>query len=260
MRPWQPTQMRPPSLPVIFAPMPRSKRNRVVSLTKVKKKGKEWKKSLIESVHGALDEYPRVILFRYECMRNSSLAPLREDLKETCRILLTPNSLLRLAIGKNAASEYRPNLNKVVKFVKGDVGLMCTKLEMEEALKILRDFRIEEYARAGQTATASFSLSRGILEGPNGEKIPHTMEPTMRKHGLKTFLNRGSIELLADQDVAVEGRTLDVNQAALLRIFGIKMSSAKLIPICVWENGAFEVLETDAQGSEGELEEIMDEE
>ncbi|GMH34380.1 hypothetical protein BSKO_02214 [Bryopsis sp. KO-2023] len=237
--------------------MPRSKRNRVVSLTKTKKKGQEWKESLIQAVHEALDQYPRVILFRYESLRNSSLRLLREELKESSKFLLTPNGLLRHAIGKNAAREYRPNLNKLCKLVKGDVGLMCTKLEMEQAQKALENFRREEFARVGQEATASFSLSRGVVEGPNGEKIPHTMEPTMRKYGLPTFLNRGTIELMADHEVCSEGKTLDVNQAALLRIFGIKMSFAKMTPVCIWENGAFQVLDAGKDGSEvEELEEI----
>lgn len=238
--------------------MPKSKRNRVVSLTRTKKKGKEWKESLVEGVHAALDEYPRVILFRYESLRNSSLRLLREDLKESSKFLLTPNGLLRHAIGKNAAMEYRPNLNKLCKLVKGDVGLMCTKLEMEEALKTLRNFRREEFARVGQEATSSFSLSRGVLDGPNGEKIPHTMEPTMRKYGLPTVLNRGTIELLADHEVCSEGGILDVNQAAILRIFGIKMSFARMTPICMWENGACQELDAGEHDSE-ELEELEEE-
>jgi mRNA turnover protein 4 len=37
--------------------MPQSKRNKMISLTKVKKKGREAKESLVEIIHEALENY-----------------------------------------------------------------------------------------------------------------------------------------------------------------------------------------------------------
>lgn len=44
------------------------------------------------------------------------------------RFLLTPNGVLRHALGEDPVHEYRPGLHKLCKHVKGDIGLMCTKL------------------------------------------------------------------------------------------------------------------------------------
>lgn len=68
-------------------------------------------------------------------------------------------------------------------------------------MQSLSSFKKADFARAGQKARSGFSLSEGPIEGANGERIPHTIEPTLRKYGVPTRLNRGVIELLTDHDV-----------------------------------------------------------
>ena len=49
--------------------MPRSKRNKVVSLTKVKKKGREAKEEMVESIQQALTKFKRCFVLSFENMR-----------------------------------------------------------------------------------------------------------------------------------------------------------------------------------------------
>ncbi len=58
--------------------MPRTKRNKVISLTKVKKKGKEAKESLVESVQEALNEYAFCYTLSFENMRSSAFKVLQK--------------------------------------------------------------------------------------------------------------------------------------------------------------------------------------
>jgi mRNA turnover protein 4 len=51
---------------------------------------------------------------------------------------------------------------------------------------------------------------------------------------MPTKLNKGVVELLADHTVCREGKTLDANAAALLRVFEIKMATFRFELVAAW--------------------------
>lgn len=213
--------------------MPKSKRNRVVALTKTKKKNREWKEGLVTAARACFDKYPDVYLFKHHNMRNDAIKQLREDLKEQGRFVMGSNKLLQVALGKTEADEYRTNLHYLSEHLRGSVGLFFTSLSREEAVAALEDCERDDFARVGAKATHDFKLMEGPLEGPTGP-IPHTLEAQLRKLGLPTRLNKGVVELIADHTVCTEGQVLDPNQTSILRIFGVKMATFRIKVIASW--------------------------
>jgi mRNA turnover protein 4 len=59
--------------------MPKSKRAKVVHLSKVEKKGKEHTEKLYNGVREAADEYPFIYVFRVDNMRNTYLKEVRTE-------------------------------------------------------------------------------------------------------------------------------------------------------------------------------------
>jgi len=205
----------------------------VVSLTKVKKKTREWKDGLIELVRECVEKYDGVYVFRHVNMRNASLKALREEMQDSSRFVLGSTKVLRVALGKSDADEFQDNLNKVSQALAGNAGLFFTNLPREEVEKRFKEFEALDFLRPGGRATEDFVVPEGPVEGPYGP-FPHTLEPTFRKHGLQTRLNKGVIENLAENQVAKVGAKVSSDQAALLRHFDLKMAKFKMYLVGHW--------------------------
>jgi ribosomal protein L10 len=88
--------------------MPKSKRARVVHLTKVDKKGKELTLKLFSNVRECLDEYQYCFVFSVENMRNTYLKDVRNQLSD-CRSV-SQDSLDEYALNKLGSSLVKQKL------------------------------------------------------------------------------------------------------------------------------------------------------
>jgi len=201
--------------------------------------------------------YPSVYIFRYENFRNDKFKGLREQLRDSTRFCLGSNKVLQVALGITAADEYRTSLSELATRIRGSSGLLFSRLPREEIISLIDAFEHVDYARAGARATENFVVAAGpVLQF--GEPIAHTLEPTLRQHGMPTKLNKGVVELVSEYTVCNEGETLSTNAAALLRIFGMKQALFKMKAVGVWENDTYtqlceegDIESDDDDGNEG---------
>ncbi|CAI0629178.1 unnamed protein product [Linum tenue] len=216
--------------------MPKSKRNRAVTLSKTKKKGREHKEGVVNGIREAVEKYPSIYLFGYENMRNLKFKEFRDQLKSSSRFFLGSNKVMQVALGRSAGDELRPGIRKVSKLLRGDSGLMATNLPKEEVERLFREYEDYDFARTGTNATEKVELNEGPLE-----QFTHEMEPFLRKQGLPVRLNKGVVELISDFVVCEEGKPLSPESARILRLLGIKMATFKLHLICRWSSDDFEL-------------------
>ncbi|KAG1677621.1 hypothetical protein FOA52_010402 [Chlamydomonas sp. UWO 241] len=241
--------------------MPKSKRSKVVHLTQTKKKTKDWKEGLVTKVRDAAEKYPSCYLFKHFNMRTEPFKQLREELHESTTIIMGSCKVMQVALGRSESDEVRTDIHKLSERLKGYVGLFFTTLSREEVEKVVSEFKHEDFARAGAKCLSTFALPEGPLDDINGVPLQHTMEPQLRKLGMPTKLNKGVVELAGDFTVCKEGRILDANQAAILKVFGIKMAVLRLKLLAAWTEDAFEELadgdDDDEEDGEEEDEEML---
>ncbi|KAJ6980437.1 acidic ribosomal protein P0 [Populus alba x Populus x berolinensis] len=216
--------------------MPKSKRNRPVTLSKTKKKGREHKESIVNSIRDAVEKYNSIYVFSFENMRNLKFKEFREQHKLTSRFFLGSNKVMQVSLGRSAADEIRPGLHKVSKLVCGDSGLFLTNLSREEVERLFNEYEEYDFARTGTSATQTVELKEGPLE-----QFTHEMEPFLRKQGMPVRLNKGVIELVSNFVVCEEGKPLSPESSRILRLLGTKMATFRLHLICRWSPEDFEL-------------------
>uniref|UniRef100_A0A672K502 Ribosome assembly factor mrt4 n=1 Tax=Sinocyclocheilus grahami TaxID=75366 RepID=A0A672K502_SINGR len=226
--------------------MPKSKRDKKVSLTKTTKKGLEAKQNLIEELRKCADIYRYVFVFSVENMRNNKLKDIRTAWKHS-RFFFGKNKVMMIALGKGPTDEYKDNLHKVSKFLRGEVGVLFTNKTKDEVQEYFSSFKEVDYARAGNVATMAMTLDEGPLE-----QFPHSMEPQLRQLGLPTALKKG--KPLANMV------TITQTSCEMMKLFGTEMVEFKISIKCMWnsESGDFEKL-TDGDSNETKKEETDEE-
>ena len=259
--------------------MPRSKRAKVVHLSKLDKKGKELKQKTYQNIQECAGQYQHIFVFSIDNMRNNLLKDVRAELSD-CRYakssqnlgLANPHRLffgktkvMAKALGSSDATEPAGNTHLLSKYLYGAVGLIFTNREPAEILSYFDNYRPLDFARAGTVASRTFTIPAGVIYSRGGEiaveedvPLAHTIEPTLRKLGVPTRLVKGRVELESDYEVCKEGATLGSAQTTLLKMFGVATAEFRVDIRAYWTNrdGTGKVVEV--QGANGNTNDEMD--
>ncbi|KZT51014.1 hypothetical protein CALCODRAFT_415151, partial [Calocera cornea HHB12733] len=246
--------------------MPKSRRSKVVSLTKTEKKGKENKAKLMDELKASVAKWKYIYIFDVSDMRNGALKDVRKAWKETGRLFFGRNKVMAKALGTSEEEEMKPELRKLANRLDGQVGLFFTDWEPKETKEWFDDFKQADFARAGNRASKTITLPAGpILQyGDSDSPFPHSMEPQLRKLGLSTKLVRGVPSLDTPHVVCKAGARLTPEQAQLLKLVGVQMATFRVRLRAMWseEGGVeeFELVDDEAFGQDADGDEEMGDE
>ena len=166
--------------------MPRSKRNKVVNLTKVKKKGRAAKEGLVANVQEALEAYQNAYVISFENMRAGPFKNLAHSMNSDSKFFLGKNKVMGVALGKTPEDEHADNAHLLNRYLHGQVCMLFSNKNVAGLEECFKTAVVDDFAVAGQSATYTVHLEKGVtaLEG-----FGHSMEPHFRKLGMPTKLN-----------------------------------------------------------------------
>ncbi|KAJ6563538.1 ribosomal protein L10-domain-containing protein [Mycena sp. CBHHK59/15] len=230
--------------------MPKSRRSKLVSLTKVAKKTKEQKGAMIKDLQENSEKWKYCWLFQVGAMRNAHLKTVRKLWKDTARIFFGRSAVMAKALGATPEEEHRLGIHKLGKQIQGQVGIFFTDTEPDEVLEWFADFKQPDFARAGNLASRTVILPAGPVMRHHSdppEPFPHNEEPQLRKLGLSTFMNKGVPSLHNPHKLCDKGKPLTSEQAQLLKLIGEKMVVFRVVLISRWCAATGEVVQIEGQ-------------
>lgn len=119
--------------------MAKSKRNRVVALTKTKKANLLDKKGqFVKKVNSLVAKYKYTYTFSYKNMTTLAIQSLRnyfKDDKSDSQFLLGKSTVIQVALGKSEEDSIFPNMYKISETIKGNSGLFFSNKEPESIIR-----------------------------------------------------------------------------------------------------------------------------
>lgn len=106
--------------------MAKSKRNKVVSLTKTKKSNVSDKKlNLVEKIQKYLNNYKYCYVFQYKNMTAMPMQELRNYWSDS-KFVIGKNKVLQIALGRNEEETFKKNTYKLAQYLNNSCGLFFT--------------------------------------------------------------------------------------------------------------------------------------
>lgn len=210
--------------------MARSKRSSSSSAPKGSKKAR--KLDTITTIRNLLPTHRHLYLFQLANVRSAFFQRVRLALAPTTTFFVGKNKVLQKAIAESSEAGNEPALAEFASKITHNTGVAVSSLErvdFEDQLATALQGMCD-YARAGSIAPFSVSVdvdptSKALVKMDSGEPVSATVEPVLRAAGMPTMLRGGQV-LLANGESSFEvvkaGERVNVEQAKILRIFGIK--------------------------------------
>ncbi|CAG9806569.1 unnamed protein product [Chironomus riparius] len=209
--------------------MPRSKRDKKVSLTKTDRKGLEHKQKVIEEIQECTEKYPNIYVFSVDNMRNSTLKYIRNEWKGS-KFFFGKIAVMKLGL-KNADVS-----DELIERLEGQRGLLFTKEDKVTVCDWFKEYSTEEFARGGFKAQETVVLPEGPLPD-----FSHAIEPHLRKLGMPTSLQKGIVTLIGEYTVCKKGQTLTPEQAKILKLLSRPLAKFKVnVECCYLKDSGFE--------------------
>jgi large subunit ribosomal protein LP0 len=195
----------------------------------VKEDRAAWKTGYFEKMAELLDEYPKCFIVGADNVGSRQMQKIRIALRGHAVVLMGKNTMMRKAIRRHL--ENNAALEKLLPYIKGNVGLVFTKGDLQEVSRIIQDNKVGAPAKAGAIASVDVTVpAQCTVLGPEKTSFFQALS-------IQTKITKGTIEILNDVKLIKEGDKVGASEATLLGMLGIAPFTYGLQIEMVYDNG-----------------------
>jgi len=188
-----------------------------------------WKSKYFEKMTQLLDDYPKCFIVGADNVGSRQMQKIRISLRGNGVVLMGKNTMMRKAIRGHL--ENNSALEKLLPFIKGNVGLVFTKGDLTDIRKIIESNKVAAPAKAGATATVDVTVpAQCTTLGPEKTSFFQAL-------AIQTKITKGTIEILNDVKLIKIGDKVGASEATLLNMLGISPFTYGLQIEMVYDSG-----------------------
>lgn len=177
-----------------------------------------------------MDEYPKCFIVGADNVGSKQMQHIRMSMRGTGVVLMGKNTMMRKAIRGHL--ENNPNLEKLLPFIRGNVGFVFTKGDLNEIRDKLVDSKVQAPARAGAIAPCPVVIpAQNTGLGPEKTNFFQALS-------IPTKISKGTIEIINDVPILKPGDKVGASEASLLNMLNISPFQYGLLIEQVYDSGS----------------------
>jgi len=185
-----------------------------------------------------LNEYSKIFIVGADNVGSNQMQKIRKSLRGKGVVLMGKNTMIRKAIRGHLQNN--PNLETLLPFVRGNIGFVFSKDDLQAVKKVINENKVAAPAKAGAIAPCDVSVPAG------NTGLEPTQTSFFQALNIATKINKGQIEISNVVHLIKTGDRVGASEAGLLAKLNIKPFAYGLQIKNVWDNGTIygaEVLE-----------------
>ncbi|BEI86320.1 hypothetical protein CcaverHIS002_0606070 [Cutaneotrichosporon cavernicola] len=177
-----------------------------------------------------MDKYPSLFIVNIDNVSSQQCHMIRQSLRGKGVVLMGKNTMVRRAL-RTVLAEF-PQYEKVLPFVKGNVGFVFTDGDLKEIRELIVSNRVAAPARAGAIAPVDVYVPAGNTGMEPGKTS------FFQALGIPTKIARGTIEIVSDVQVVQAGSKVGTSEATLLNMLNVSPFTYGMVVIQIYDDGA----------------------
>jgi len=189
-----------------------------------------WKASYFVKVVQLFDEYPKCFIVGADNVGSKQMQSIRSSLRGTGIVLMGKNTMIRKAIRGHL--ENNAQLEKLLPHIKGNVGFVFTKGDLNDIREKLTESKVRAPARNGAIAPLHVIIpAQNTGLGPEKTSFFQALS-------IPTKISKGTIEIINDVPILKPGDKVGASEATLLNMLNISPFSYGLQIEQVYDSGS----------------------